>query len=170
MSSGVNLVLKTGGRGSGFKIWRGSWVLKVQQKEAQSTWLSISTPECVFNIHKSFYYSKVTTFESAFISHPWSLYIGYRIIIFHGDTKTPRSSIPKPGGSRPKLPGLTPMCMREYSQIINSEMGFRCREGFVLNFVIFFYSIRLLHTSNDSFRGFEPEKNLPIYIILYIYI
>jgi len=47
-------VLKTWGSWSGFENW-GSWVLKVQQTEAHSTGFRLSSPEFLFNIHKSLY-------------------------------------------------------------------------------------------------------------------
>src|SRR6218665_655895 len=47
--------LKTGDCiGPGLRT-RGSWVLRVQQTEARSTGFTISSPECFFNIPKSFF-------------------------------------------------------------------------------------------------------------------
>ena len=96
--SGVYLVWKLsgGGRGSRFKIW-GSWVLKVQQTEARSTWLRVSSPEFVFNIHSSFNFYKVTKFRKC--SHLISLYI----IAYNNISWNPTTPIPKSGGRDPLI-------------------------------------------------------------------
>jgi len=61
--------LKTGGVvGLGLKTV-GRIILKVQQKEAHSTGFRASSPELLFNIHKSEYFCKVTTLESVLISY-----------------------------------------------------------------------------------------------------
>src|SRR6218665_3003845 len=84
--SDVNLVGKLG-RVSGFKNW-GSRVLKVKQMEALSTRLRVSSLEFLFNIHKSFYFRKVTTLENVFISYSCKLQY---TIIFHGDPTIPHN-------------------------------------------------------------------------------
>jgi len=64
-------------RGSWVRVWKlgvvGMWVLNVQQTEARSTELSVSSPEFLFNIHKSLYFWKVTTLESVLISNSCTL-------------------------------------------------------------------------------------------------
>jgi len=93
--SGVNLVWNLGGRGSGFGNW-GSWVLNVQQMEAHSTWLRVSSPEFLFNYTQIFYLGKVTTLESVLISYSCTS-LGYNNIsrpphskIWGRDPPTPR--------------------------------------------------------------------------------
>jgi len=57
----------------------GSWVLNVQQTGALSTGLRVSSPKFFINIHKSFYFRKVTTVGKC--SHLIFLYImGYNTI------------------------------------------------------------------------------------------
>ena len=90
---GVNMLWNGGGkcRGSGFKNV-GSWVLKVQQTEVRGTGFRVSSPEFLFNIHKSLYFWKVTTLESVLISYFCTV---YNIMIFHGHPTTPHHTYPK---------------------------------------------------------------------------
>src|SRR6218665_2487195 len=69
--------------------------------EAHSTLLRVSSPEFLFNIHKSFHFCKV---ESVLMSYSCTL---QDIIIFHGNPTTP---IPKSGVAiLPTSPGLMPV-------------------------------------------------------------
>jgi len=60
------------GRGSGLENW-GAWILKVQQMEARSTWLRVSSPVFYLIIHKLFYFWKVSILESVLISDSCTL-------------------------------------------------------------------------------------------------
>jgi len=101
--------------GPGFETVEGSWVLKVQQPQARSTGFKVSSTEFYFIMHKPFYFWKVTTLESLFISYSCTL---WDTIIFHGDPTTLTISLPQNlEGHGPNPPGLTPMTVITKNEI-----------------------------------------------------
>jgi len=87
-------------RGSWIRVWKlGSWVLNVQQMDARSTLLKVSSPEFLFNYTQIFLFLKMQHFGK--YSHLICLYIiGYNRLIFYGDPTTP---VPKSGGRTPRI-------------------------------------------------------------------
>ena len=79
---GVNLVWKVEGRGSVFKI-RGLWVSNVQQTEARSTGLRVSSRNC-YLIYTNLFISESSSFSKAFSSH---------MPVHYGDPTTPSKNL-----------------------------------------------------------------------------
>ena len=100
---GINLVWKLEGHGSWFEnrrrswilIWEGgvSWVIKITQTEAHSTWFWVSSPEFLFHYMQIYLFLK--NFGKS--SHLEILHI---IVIFHGDSTTTTNPRPTIWGLR----------------------------------------------------------------------